>query len=331
MISPYASTWRDAQGEVIRSGWTGTMCRAPLNPRDFAAASEDGEFETVFRCRDCPGCRKFEELQLRKRLCSHFGKGEKQIWVIEYELQSDSRSKQWARLNRALRHECEEGFFRVSSTMIAKLRSGSRPSRAMLRRGSMRATTVYQVSHTASSRGWRRLTRGMLEPREKIGAWQNRYYITGLPQLSGETFSKQLKGGIRKRHPEARSYAQAWRRGLTLYPSEAITGRTVLAELLAKRGRFGSAIHINRPRAQRVSDVLEPLSANHSSPLGRESRNVVDGGLQSSKQSAVRPHRSNTKPEFFSGLGDTGSLHFSKGFDLLWAAVGGRKPAKRGP
>lgn len=330
MISPYVATWRDGAGQVKRTAPTGTMCLAPLNPRDFAAASDDGHFEAVFRCRDCAGCRKFEDLQLRRRLSAHFGKERRRVWISEFECPSVSPYRLLGRVNRRLSQEYVEGFCRVSSTAIAKLKIGSRPSKAISLRGLTIVTTRYLVSRTASSRAWRRLTRGMLEARSLIGAWQKRFYLTGMPQLEGPAFTKQLKGGIRKRHPEALAGVRAWREGLSLYPSEMMAGREVLASLLAKPRCEGGSIHVNRPRAQRVSDVLESPLANRKKPLGRESLKAASGGSLVRGRTAERPDRFESEPLLVKGSGDAGSPSLLSGFDAIWAAVGGRKRPRAG-
>ena len=68
--SAFAATWRDESGRTVATVYGGTACRAPRQPRDLAAATDDGGFESILRCRNCEGCRKYEELELRRRLAS---------------------------------------------------------------------------------------------------------------------------------------------------------------------------------------------------------------------------------------------------------------------
>jgi hypothetical protein len=100
----------------------------------------------------------------------------------------------------------------------------------------------------------------MLEARESIGAWVNRFYLGGVDRIKDQVFLKQLRGGIRKRHPEAKQHARAWRRGLTLYPSEVQQGRIVLAKLLSQTSSRGARFTINRKRPTLVAPILDPKS-----------------------------------------------------------------------
>jgi hypothetical protein len=267
--SPWSATWHNLSDEVVDETPGSHWCLAPNNPHDFAAASDDGEYEVIFRCRDCAGCRNYDNWLLRRRLANHYKQRKECVWIVTFESDSLSPSKLSAAVAVASRHEYEQGFLMLASNRIAKLKRGSRPSRSISRRGSIRMLQVKPVSRTSSVRAWSDATSGMYIPRSKIGMWKKRFYLTALAPLKEQTFIKQLRGGIRKRHPEAKVDALAWRRGFTLYPSLVQRGRLVLASLLAKTSARGARFTTNRRTPEAVVRVIQPVSENSAKLTGR--------------------------------------------------------------
>lgn len=220
MTTTRSAAWRDGEGNTVATVWGGTACLNPRHPRDLSAATEDRGFEHVMRCRDCDGCRRYENLLLRRRLAEHFKSRRMPLWMIEFRVPLDSQAGFANRVSRTRLSTRPMGFYRLTGASFAVVVSGKRPQNSALRGLSSSLARIRRIARVSSLRSYRILAAGMLVPRAKWGRQVKRFYHRGLPQLPKETFYVERRGGIRKRHPEARQGHRAWRDGLTLYPSD---------------------------------------------------------------------------------------------------------------
>lgn len=265
-LSPYTAAFRDADYEPQQAVQTSTLCWDPTNSRDFAARTDDGEFESVFRCRKCAGCRNYENLVLRRRLAHRYGKERRPVWISEYQSETMPAGVLSSRVARRRPRTFEHGMLRTGPGSIAKIQIGSRPQRTKFPRGNIQAGRIYKITKPASVHAWRHVTRGMKLRRAELGEWQNRYYLVGLEPVKEQSFILELHGGLRKRHPEARADARAYRRGLVLYPSEAMIARTALARVLAQTSARGARFTTNRRRPTAVVRILDPAARRSDEP-----------------------------------------------------------------
>jgi hypothetical protein len=264
--SPYRAQWRDADGEVVSQTSDSTICLAPIQPHNFAAASADGLYETVLRCRACIACRRYDALLLRLRLATYFKNTKEAVWAVVCSQESLTLKQLTGRVNRGLTGSLMQGFIRLNSHALVKLAVGPEPKWRSTRRGSPLNIQIFQIAKPWSSRAWRHVCRGLTEPRSSIGAYVNRFYLVDLPKLKEQVFILQKTGGIRKRHPEAHQGMRAWRDGNTLYPSERIQALSVVSSLLAKTSARGSRFTTNSRRLTAAVRILEPLSDQRANP-----------------------------------------------------------------
>jgi hypothetical protein len=215
-LNPRAATWRDADGRTVATVYGETACRAPRHPRDLAAATDDGGFESIMRCRDCDGCRKYEELLLRRRLAEHYKEVTDELWIVTIEAALEEQSGLCARVRRSRFGAFEPGFYRLGVSSFAMVARGERPELSRVRALGARTIRVEKIGRARRPREFRALVRGQLVARGDYTSWKNRFYHRSLAQLPKETFVVERRGGIRKRHPEAKYGFRAWRQGLTL-------------------------------------------------------------------------------------------------------------------
>jgi hypothetical protein len=261
-VSPHTSTstlakWTDGAGHTQEFTSAIFMCLAPLEPKNFAGVTEDGGFETTFRCRDCAGCRNYELLILRRRLVIYFEHIDKAVWCVEFDAAGREPASISAAIARLAPEKFLPGFLPAGENRIAKLYVGRKPPKLELGRSQIRQHKPKQIARPRTSKAWKHPCRGMRRERAKIGANRNRYYLLGLPKLPSQGFLKMLQGGIRKRHPEARQGVRAWRRGFSLYPSEVQQGKEVLASLLAQISARGSRLTVNRRLPKAIAPMLD--------------------------------------------------------------------------
>jgi len=241
------------------------MCLAAVQPRDFAASTEDGEYETTFRCRKCPGCRAYDALILRRRLAIYFDNIDAPVWLVEFSAEQRDPAGISAAVVRAGKREFLPGYILVDANRIAKIRVGSKPKALKLDRLKISQHKPRLIAHPDRKRAWKRAVRGMRRARSEIGDNRNRFYLPSMPQLPKTAFIKQLQGGIRKRHPEAKQGVRAWKQGLSLYPSEVQQGKEVLAALLARKSSRGNGFKLNARLPKAISSLLT-LPQNSSRP-----------------------------------------------------------------
>jgi len=248
--NPYAAEWRDDDGHAVASVYAGTMCRNPRYPRDLAARTGDGRFEHALPCRECDGCLKYQELQLRIRLADHFGKSTEALWLIHISAPLDDHGRIMRLASRTL-SSCELlGFCRAGAIGFVLIVSG-RPPRKPAMRGLRRyVSRLVRVVDPTRKRAWRDATRGVAISRSEYGAWKKRFYFRGLPQIEREKFTLEKRGGIRKRHPEAKIGFRAWRDGLTLYAPARLVAADLFRVMGLKRLAAAAASPVNRRRPQ---------------------------------------------------------------------------------
>ena len=253
-LSPYAAAWRDDQGELVASVYGGTTCEAPVDPRNLAAKSADGNFESALPCRKCGGCRRFQRMRLQSRLVAQEWGEEERLWLIEVECEQSQGSKLAARLSRVLTPNSYRGFFRNGPAGIVAIAAGRRPSVRALRTLVGPMLWLSAVRNSSRRRSWSRSTRGILVARKVYGAQVKRWYVRGLKPLVRDSMALERKGGIRKRHPEAQAGARAWKDGLTLYAAQKTQVVEFISRVRSRRLQGGRIIIVNQPRpAGRVS------------------------------------------------------------------------------
>lgn len=230
-----AAVWRDRNGRAVKTTTDELYCLAPVLPRDLAARTEDGEYETTLRCRKCLNCRKYECLRTRRRLAAHYKGVTDELWIVTVEGCAGEASRLRTRLHRHRVGAALEGFYRLGDTGFAMVARGERPALQHIRALRTRTVRVEKLGQRRKPREFRALVRGLMAEREHYGAWANRFYHRTLAQHPKETFTIERRGGIRKRHPEAKSGVRAWRRGLWLDASVVTAGSELMA-LLLKRG-----------------------------------------------------------------------------------------------
>lgn len=250
-MSSYAAEWRDAGGEVIATVPGGTECEAPILTKHMAAVTDDGFFETVLRCRNCAGCRRYERNLLRKRLAEHFREATEEIWQVTVSVTLELQSVTRVGLYRSANSCTWEGFFRLGRAGFALIVRGRKPNPRVTRGLRRCSVTVSRIRNPKRARAWRALTEGMLTSRSEYGEDVNRYYMRGLARLPHTSFIIERKGGIRKRHPEAKAGFRAWRDGLTLYPSDRTLTAGLMHILKLARAAAAVALPVNRRRAER--------------------------------------------------------------------------------
>lgn len=279
-MSTRSAQWRDGEGNTVATVWGATACLNPRHPRDLSAATEDRGFEHVMRCRDCDGCRRYENLLLRRRLVEHFKTRRKPLWMIVIEPSSSWRGVSATRASLMRCLPGLMGFFRLSTGRLALLVEGSRPTRSVISSSTVCCVAVRRLKEPSSLRSFRSCASGMLVPRSEWGRQVKRFYHRGLPQLPKETFYLERRGGIRKRHPEALQGHRAWRDGLTLYPSD--------------RARFSEFIELVRRSSRHDSRNSAPNRGARSAPPSRSAvPNSADaaGAPVAPAATALREHR----------------------------------------
>jgi hypothetical protein len=260
VISPYAASWREPDGNIASTIYGGTVCLSPVEPRSFAAASGDGRFESILPCRQCEGCRRYQMLTLRRRLVERYASCREKLWSLQVECSHLQRRTLVRQLRRTMTLGAWLGYCLWDGGFVALI-AGARPTRPRAwTTGTIGSWHARVVKGHARLRAWRNLTIGLLVSRDHYGEQVNRFYFRGLPHLPRETMQIEVKGGIRKRHPDSRDGVRAWRDGLTLYPSAVGYFREFLSRLRSASARASATLTINRPRAlARVSESDRPL------------------------------------------------------------------------
>lgn len=290
-LSAHLAEWRDAQGDVHRQVWTNTMCRSPVVPRSFAARSADGDYEVVLRCRDCEGCRAYEALILRRRLAAWLNQQREAIWVYRFRGRERFNGSTNGRSRIAIRQprgslgwvRCgPTGYVSIVAEKGGRCRAGATSSPLQPHR--------RKLVRPVLQRSLRSLTAGMLVSRSVYGPNRNRYYFRRMPPLARAMLELELRGGIRKRHPDARAGVVVWRRGLALYPSaRALVQRLIPNVVLG----VGTRLAIPTPRSRALARLdLVRCGVSRFPSIGRRpdpQRDLsLDGGDASSLNST--PH-----------------------------------------
>ncbi len=190
------------------------------------------------RCRDCEGCRRYELLLLRRRLAAHYQEADVKIWLVIVECHLPNQTSLLARVRRSGGADYEPGFVRLGTSTVALIARGPRPRpRAphILRSCGTRVKRVRAPSRMGS---WRALRSSTMTARIEYGPQVKRWYIAGLAKLARETFIVERRGGIRKRHPDAKQGVLAWSSGFSLYPSLRAQGAHLLALIIKRDGHL---------------------------------------------------------------------------------------------
>ena len=326
-----AAVWRDSDGRVVKTTTDEFYCMNPRQPRDFAARTDDGEFEVVLRCRDCANCRRYEERRLRQELAETYKGVTDELWIVTVEAYLSEHSRLAARIRRCRAGRFEPALYRLGVAAFALVARGERPDLQRVRPLCSRTYRVEPVGGGRKPRHFRALTRGMLVERTTYGAWANRFYHRDRLRLPNAQFAIETRGGIRKRHPEAKAGAVAWKRGVTLYPSVRSEAESALSKLraphvavgdrqcshrgcktakcrLAHRAK-GARFSINQPpRASAASVSLNDRISECAAGVGDR---VSLGSTTPADRNppAARPSIPKTYSSSATGSRDAGSLH----------------------
>lgn len=236
MANPRAAEWRDVDGRVVKTTTDELYCLNPRYPRDLAARTEDGEFEVGMRCRDCANCRRYEALQLRRELAETYREVTDDLWIITIEAALTDQSRVASRVHRSGLAGIEPCLYRLGVSAFAMVARGHRPDLSKVRALRTRAVRVVPIGPGRRPRDFKPLTRGLLVERAYYENWRNRYYHRGRARVPRETFINETRGGIRKRHPEAKGGVRAFRRGLSLMPSLRTQAIEFMALILKRDG-----------------------------------------------------------------------------------------------
>lgn len=335
-----AATWRDESGRTVATVYGETACLNPRLPRDLAAATEDGGFESILRCRNCAGCRKYDALQLRRRLAEHYKGVTDEISVVIVEAPQVDHCRLASRVRRNKFVRFEPGLYRLGDASFALVARGERPPLDRVRALHGRTWRVEKIGRRRNGRAFRVLTRGMLVERSAYGQWSNRFYHVGLARPDSERFDIERRGGIRKRHPEARGGMRAWRGGLTLYPSLTTQGAELVALLLNRDGDLNGrkCTHEKCPperchyahRAPAATSIVKsggakapPLTPPMTGFRDRASAHGVQGEPATGnpipmKHSDALPRNPKASINSVNGGRDAGSSQVGSGFEAGW-------------
>lgn len=236
MSNARAAVWRDRDGRAVKTTTDQFYCLNPVMPRDLAARTEDGEYETTLRCRQCLNCRRYDEHELRRRLAETYREVTDDLWIVVVEAELAAHGRLGANIRRRGVGKFEPALYRLGDSAFAVVARGERPALRHLRSLRPRTVRVEAIGGGRKPRHFRTLARGQLAERADYGAWTNRFYARGLARLPREQKVIEKRGGIRKRHPDAKAGVRAWRRGLSLYPSLVDQGSELVALLLKRDG-----------------------------------------------------------------------------------------------
>jgi hypothetical protein len=285
------ATWRDADDNIVASVYGDTICENPVLPRDLAATTPDGRYECALPCRKCGGCRRFQRLKVSRRLAEYYKEESATLWQVTILASSALDSSLIARLSRTPSFYELLGFCRLGVNGYALIVRGRRPNPRAIPGLRQYSVTIRRVSRPGRARAWRGATRGLLVSRSKYGPQVKRFYFRGMPQLSRELMDLQRKGGVRKRHPEAKFGFRAWRDGLTLYPSANVLWRQITNLVQTRRSRRECAFDLIRRRAQRaVSETamtgFRDAAVGHAA-MGDPSSAIFPAGETATAASAI--------------------------------------------
>jgi hypothetical protein len=235
----------------VASVYGGTVCLQPVNPRSFAAVATDERYECALPCRVCENCRRWQRLQLRRRLKKGFGSCQEKLWTLQVECSPSSVGRVLRSIRRTMTPSCWQGFVRSGTDGVVIIVAGARPTLSAKIIGQIGSWCVKRVKDSKRLRAWRVATAGLLVSRDSFGENVNRYYIRGLPKLDRELMQIETQGGLRKRHPESQQGFRAWRDGLTLYPA-AKSRREIRSLSLNRQCAAGASMRATRAKAEPV-------------------------------------------------------------------------------
>jgi hypothetical protein len=267
VASAYAAVWRDRDGRAVKTTTDQFYCLEPKNLRDFAARTEDGEFEVPFRCRECLNCRRYDAWVLRCEMAETYKEVSDELWIVIVEADLPEHARLAARIRRSLAGSWEPCLYRLGVSAFALVARGERPALQLVRALRARTCRVEKVGRKRKPRQFRALTREVLGERAAYGAWTNRFYHRGRIRLPHERFVGELRGGIRKRHPEAKGGVRAWKRGVWLDASLAAKGSELMALILKRDG------HLNGRKCTHEKCPPERCHYAHRAPAGAFSIN----------------------------------------------------------
>jgi hypothetical protein len=285
-ISQYAATWRNVEQEIVATVYGGTACQAPRDPRSLAAITEDGGYEAVLRCRDCEGCRRYEKQLLQRRLAEHFRDWKGELWTITLTGRDHRAGLSKLIFSHMLRYPSCVGMIRRGLSGLVFIATAKlRLHPVWLSTRGLRVT-AKRLEPKKGGRAFADCASGLMTPRSEYGRQTNRWYIRGLKPLPNESFVVERKGGIRKRHPDAKQGLRAWRDGFTLYASQRTNVIEWLAAMRSWRSqRLEPSLPNRAPRGARrpssstgsdgVAAVPSPSSYTSDSPgaaSGRRAR-----------------------------------------------------------
>jgi hypothetical protein len=328
-VSARAATWRDAAGAIRATVYGASVCERPKEPRSFAAVSGDGRYECIFRCRDCEACRQLDAIWLRRRLVAGAAQWGEQLCAVQISFDARGKCSASALSRRIGRSLDIIGWIRSGTSGVVFIATGT-PSAVRARLTSHgRSCRVRPVKSPARLRAWRRATRGLVVARSEYGADLNRWYIRGLPKVQREVMTLEHRGGIRKRHPDARAGVRAWREGLSLYPADLMLVADLMRAARASSSRRGERSPINRqPRGARLSGVVNSRSTVLPARLQCELA-AIAGGSKADKAARAATALSERPPLSFKGGRDATSSLPVKFDPMEWAERMAKKARER--
>lgn len=173
---------------------------------------------------------------MRRRLADHYKEERREIWILTIESADVEVVGLCKRVRRSRFASFEPCVYRLGNSRAAIVAIGERPAVHDIRALRAKTFRLSQIGPDRKPRAFRNLTRGVVVPRGDYGAWADRFYHRSLAKHATQTFIVQLRGGIRKRHPEAKAGVRAWRRGSWLQASPVTAGREAV-DLIIKRDR----------------------------------------------------------------------------------------------
>ena len=326
-----AAVWRDRDGRVVKTTSDEFYCLNPRPTRDLAARTDDGEYETVLRCRDCANCRRYEERRLRQELAETYKGVTDELWIVTVDADSTEHSRLAARIRRSGAGRFEPALYRLGLAAFALVARGERPALQRVRALRARTYRVAPVGQGRKPRNFRALTRGMLVERSAYGAWANRFYHRDRLRLPHPQFVIEKRGGIRKRHPEAKAGVRAWKRGVWLDQSVTSKGVELIVGVLrsarpsgprecshrgcktekcrlAHRAK-GARFSINQPPRASAASVSSMTEFRIAAPAAGVGTNAGIGRVVVGQAPALRPSIPKIPSNLVTGSRDAGSLH----------------------
>lgn len=216
--SLHASTWRDEQGFAVRQTPSRGMCRHPRCANGLRLVSGDYEIPGV-RCRDCQGCREFEQDVEIKREQKRYPEPI-ELYRLRIKAPESEHQRISERLHARPRLKLESGFRRDGPGALFFL-GRSKEALETIAREFEQYPDIERIRFGHGRATWSRFTAGCLVKREAYGPQAKRWYIRGLPPRDKLEWKIEHVSGLGKFDPRRSPRTWNRRNNLVLVPPES--------------------------------------------------------------------------------------------------------------